>query len=124
MCCEDIRPFDIVSGNGFHGLAQGLINIGARYGRVDASSVLPHRQTICDHAKKTAKEKKEILSKEVNTALGCGIAITTDMWTDDFNKRAYSAFTTHFIMEDWKLKGRVITAEFDPNLRKTAAKSE
>ena len=78
MCCEDIRPFDIVSGNGFHGLAQGLINIGARYGRVDASSVLPHRQTVCDHAKKTAKEKKEILSKEVNTALGCGIAVCAD----------------------------------------------
>lgn len=121
LCCEDLRPFDIVSGDGFTGVAQILINIGAQYGRVDASSVLPHRQTVCDRAKGTAKTEKEILSTEVNKALECGIAITTDMWTDDFNKRAYSAFTCHYINEDWKLKSRVITtAEFDSTLKKTA----
>ncbi len=121
LCCRDLRPFDIVSGDGFHTVAQCLINIGSRYGRVDASSVLPHRQTVCDRAKATAKEKKEILSKKINKALDCGIAITTDMWTDEFNKRAYTAFTGHFINDDWKLESRVIsTAEFDSTLKKTA----
>ncbi|KAG1953590.1 zinc finger BED domain-containing protein [Pimephales promelas] len=48
-------------------------------------------------------------------------AITTDMWTDEFNKRAYTAFTGHFINDDWKLESRVIsTAEFDSTLKKTA----
>ncbi|KAL1249344.1 hypothetical protein QQF64_020349 [Cirrhinus molitorella] len=121
LCCRDLRPFDIVSGDGFHTVAQCLINIGSRYGRVDASSVLPHRQTVCDRAKATAKEKKEILSKKINKALDFGIAITTDMWTDEFNKRAYTAFTGHFINDDWKLESRVIsTAEFDSALKKTA----
>lgn len=82
---------------------------------MDASSALPHRQTVCDRAKATAKEKKkEILSKKINKALDCGIGITTDMWTDEFNKRAYTAFTGHFINDDWKLESCVVsTAEFD-----------
>ncbi|GAA6091513.1 zinc finger protein 618-like [Tachysurus ichikawai] len=118
---EDLRPFDIVSGDGFHTVAQCLINIGSRYGRVDASSVLPHRQTVCNRAKATSSEKKENLSKNINKALDYGIAITTDMWTDEFNKRAYTAFTGHFINDDWKLESRVITtAEFDYTLKKTA----
>ncbi|KAG7453645.1 Transposable element Hobo transposase [Solea senegalensis] len=117
----DLRPFDIVSGDGFRAVAQSLINVGARYGRVDASSALPHRQTVCDRAKATATDKKEILAKEINKALDCGIAITTDMWTDDYNTRAYTAFTGHFVSEDCKLKSRVITtAEFDSTLKKTA----
>ena len=43
MCCKDLRPFDIVSGEGFRRFGQALINIGARYGRVDVASVLAHR---------------------------------------------------------------------------------
>ncbi|KAG7495041.1 Transposable element Hobo transposase [Solea senegalensis] len=78
LCCQDLRPFDIVSGDGFRAVAQSLINVGARYGRVDASSARPHRQTVCDRAKATATDKKEILAKEINKALDCGIAITSD----------------------------------------------
>ncbi|KAJ8007958.1 hypothetical protein DPEC_G00099750 [Dallia pectoralis] len=43
------------------------------------------------------------------------------MWTDEFNKRSYTAFTGHFINDDRKLESRVIsTAEFDSTLKKTA----
>lgn len=121
LCCQDLRPMDIVSGDGFHSVAQCFINIGARYGCVDAKSLLPHRQTICDRAKETTKEKKEVLAVDINKALDCGIAITTDMWTDEFNKRSYTAFTAHYINADWKLESRVMTtAEFDSTLKKTA----
>ncbi|KAL7402764.1 hypothetical protein ABVT39_019711 [Epinephelus coioides] len=65
LCCQDLQPFDIVSGDGFCAVAQSLINVGARYGRVDPSSVLPHRQTVCDRAKVTATEQKEILAKRL-----------------------------------------------------------
>ena len=121
LCCQDLRPFDIVSGDGFHSVAQCLINTGARYGCVDAKSLLPHRQTVCDRAKEKAKEQKHVLAVDINKALDCGIAITTDMWTDEFNKRSYTAFTAHYIDADWKLESRVITtAEFDSTLKKTA----
>ncbi|KAL0146912.1 hypothetical protein M9458_057851 [Cirrhinus mrigala] len=123
FCCTDLRPFDIVSGEGFTKVAQGLINIGARYGSVDANGVLPHRQTVCDRAKKQAMVEKEALSEVLKSAVhdNGGVAITTDMWTDDFNRRSYTVLTCHYITEDWKLASRVMcTVEFDYTLPKTA----
>ena len=32
------------------------------------------------------------------------VAITTDMWTSDTQKRGYTAITTHFIDESWNLR--------------------
>lgn len=83
LCCQDLRVFDIMSGDGFHSVAQCLIYIGARYECLDAKSLLPHRQTVCDRAKEKAKEKTDVLAVDVNKALDCGITITTDMWTDE-----------------------------------------
>lgn len=121
FCCSDLRPFDVVSGKGFTRVAQGLINIGARFGSVDVNSVLPHRQTICDRAKQQAKKGKESLIHQIENAMEHGIGITTDMWTDSFNMRSYTVLTCHFISDDWKLLSRVIsTLEFDHTLRKTA----
>ncbi len=88
LCCLDIRPFDVVSGKGFLQVAQTLINIGAKYGAVDADAIIPHRQTVCDRTKAIQK----VLEYS-------GIAVTTDMWTDEFNKRAYTVLTFHYIDE-------------------------
>lgn len=86
--CADLRPFDIVSGKGFMQVAQGLVNIGARFGPVHINSVLPHRQTICDRAKERAKTEKGRLIEQIQKAMEYGIGITTDMWTDSFNMRS------------------------------------
>ena len=121
FCCEDLRPFDVVSGTGFGKVAQGLINIGARYGAVNADDVLPHRQTICDRANHTAHKKRDVLCLCIQQALKYGIGITTDMWTDSFNMRSYTVLTCHYITEEWKLLSRVLsTVEFDSTLKKTA----
>jgi len=32
------------------------------------------------------------------------VAITTDLWTSDNQKRGYMAITTHFIDESWNLR--------------------
>jgi hypothetical protein len=32
------------------------------------------------------------------------IAVTTDMWTANHQKKGYMSFTVHFIDNDWKLK--------------------
>lgn len=78
-------------------MAQGLINIGARYGSVDANGVLPHRQTVCDRAKKQAMVEKEAFSEVLKSAVhdNRGVAITTDMWNDDFDRRSYTVLTCH-----------------------------
>ena len=122
LCCLDMRPFDIVSGKGFHKVAQTLIDIGAKFGAVDTGAILLHRQTVCDRAKKQAVIDKQKLLDAIQRALNSnsGIAITTDMWTDEFKKRAYTVLTCHYISE-CKLVNRILaTVEFDPTLKKTS----
>ncbi|KAL2101911.1 hypothetical protein ACEWY4_003672 [Coilia grayii] len=117
-----MRPFDTVSGEGFHQVAQTLIDIGAKFGAVDATAILPHRQTVCDRAKAQASIDKEKLSEAIQRAISSngGIAVTTDMWTDEFKKRAYTVLTSHYIC-DWELVNRILaTVEFDHTLKKTS----
>ena len=68
LCSLDMRPFNIVSGKGFHQVAQTLIDIGAKFGAVDAGAILPHRQTVCDRAKKQASIDKQKLSETIQKA--------------------------------------------------------
>ncbi|KAF1377848.1 hypothetical protein PFLUV_G00205000 [Perca fluviatilis] len=120
LCCLDMRPFDIVSGKGFVQVAQTLINIGATYGAVDANGVIPHRQTVCDRAKQRAAADKEKLSEVIHKVIeDGGIAVT--MSTDEFNKRAYTVLTCHYISEKWHLDSHILaTVEFDCPLKKTS----
>ncbi|KAA0719503.1 hypothetical protein E1301_Tti016010 [Triplophysa tibetana] len=118
-----IRPFDVVSGKGFLQVAQTLINIGAKYGAVDADAIIPHRQTVCDRTKQKAAAGKEKLSEEIQKVLEhSGIVVTTDMRTDEFNKRAYTDLSCHYIDEKWPLESCVLaTVEFDSNLKKNVS---
>ncbi|KAH0725531.1 hypothetical protein KY284_001396 [Solanum tuberosum] len=36
------------------------------------------------------------------------IAITTDMWTSDNNKKGFMAITTHFIDDSWRLQSHIL----------------
>ena len=58
FCCKDIRPFNIVNGEGFEELARELINVGAAYGRVPANSVIPRHVTIAKRCTDKAERKE------------------------------------------------------------------
>jgi hypothetical protein len=49
----DIRPFEITNGVGFKVLAQKLIDIGATYGRANASTPIPHTTTVARNTRQT-----------------------------------------------------------------------
>lgn len=36
------------------------------------------------------------------------VAITTDLWTSNNQKRGYMAITTHFVDESWKLRSIIM----------------
>lgn len=46
FCAKDIRPFEIVLGEGFKNIAQHLWSMGALCGDMDVTNVLPHPTTI------------------------------------------------------------------------------
>jgi hypothetical protein len=37
------------------------------------------------------------------------VAVTTDLWTANHQRKGYMVVTAHFINEDWKLKSFLIT---------------
>lgn len=115
LCCKDIRPFNVVNGEGFAELAQELINVGAAYGRVPADSVIPTPKTIASRCIDMAEEKRDALVKTLNDVLNDStVAMTTDMWTDDYRKVSYLTITCHFITTDMELVNRTLTTAMFP----------
>ena len=49
----------------------------------------------------SGRRKKAI---EYMAGIQSRVAITTDMWTSDNQKRGYMAITAHFIDESWNLR--------------------
>jgi hypothetical protein len=52
-----------------------------------------------------AEKKKAI---EYMAAINSRVAITTDLWTSDNQKRGYMAITAHFIDESWTLRSIIM----------------
>ncbi|RWS18884.1 transposable element Hobo transposase-like protein [Leptotrombidium deliense] len=46
FAAKDLRPFSILDGDGFRAVAEQLIYIGNKYGRIDLNDALPHSTTI------------------------------------------------------------------------------
>ncbi len=110
FCCRDIRPFYVVSGKGFQGLAQELISVGATYGRVLAQSILPHHSTISKACQEKADERRKVLTQTLKDVLkNREVGMSTDMWTDDYKKLSYIAITCHYITEEYELVAKSLT---------------
>lgn len=52
------------------------------------------------------KEKKKAI--DYMTMHQSRVAITTDMWTADIQKKGYMAVTAHFIDDSWKLRSIIM----------------
>ena len=48
--------------------------------------------------------RKKAKAIEYMTMLQSRVAVTTDMWTADSQKKGYMAVTGHFVDESWKLR--------------------
>lgn len=115
FCCRDIRPFNVVSGEGFQALAQEQINVGATHGHVSALSVLPHHSTISKTCLAKADEKREAFTQLLKDVLKTGdVGMSANMWTDDYRKLSYMAITCHYATSDFILVGKTLTTAAFP----------
>ena len=120
LVCKDIRPFEIISGQGFREYSQELINIGATYGSLSVDDLLPHPTTVSRNVIKDAELVKATLASNLKIIFQeVGGAFTTDMWTDDYRKISYISLTVHYI-ENWQLKEQVLAVSKFPNVSHTA----
>ncbi|KAK2144602.1 hypothetical protein LSH36_744g01012 [Paralvinella palmiformis] len=88
---------------------------------LNATTLLPHPTTVCRHLADATSQQRTELGIELRSVLTqtC-VGVTSDMWTDNYKKRAYLTITGNWITEQWIMSSRVLcTEEFNPSLRKT-----
>lgn len=120
MCSKDLRPFDILSGEGFIHFAQTLINIGAKRGVINVSDILPHPTTVSRNTVETAEKLRRESIPYLNEKIIKGFcSASTDMWTDDFRKRSFTAVTLHYFDEEWNLISKLLFTCIFPDESKT-----
>ena len=118
---EDLRPFSAIEGKGLLKLANALINVGAKHGKVDAATVLSARNTIKRRADKLESANKKSIVEEVKQALVNNfiVGMTTDMWTD-LKSRHFISLTVHYISKGTStLKKHILTVHHYTDDKKT-----
>jgi hypothetical protein len=121
LVCKDLRPFEIIIGQGFREFAQEMINIGATYGILPVNDLFPHPTTISRNVIKQAESVKNDLALKLKYVFELnGGAFTTDMWTDDYRKISYISLTVHYIDQNWQLNEQVLAASKFPDTSHTA----
>ncbi|KAK3910212.1 Transposable element Hobo transposase [Frankliniella fusca] len=89
FCAVDLRPVSIVEGEGFRALAQLLIFIGDKYGKVDINDLLIDPRTIRKKIQEIAEsERAEVYPRIQASAAAKELAATLDLWSEDSSKES------------------------------------
>jgi hypothetical protein len=97
MCCRDLSPFSIVDKPGFRTF---LMQTGV----VKHPSDIPSRTSLSRGGLDSVYDSTMQAVKQVIHNSPRVVAMTTDMWTDNFKRRSYITFTLHFCNGDFELK--------------------
>ena len=97
MCCRDLSPFSIVEKPGF---STFLLQTGVIRDLDD----LPTPEAVSRGGLNNIYETTlDAVKQLIETSQGI-VAITTDMWTDNYRRRSYIAFTLHFCNKEYELQ--------------------
>lgn len=97
MCCRDLSPFSIVEKPGFRAF---LLQTGVIRDLDDLPTPEAVSRGGLDNVYETTLDAVKQL---IETSQGI-VAITTDMWTDNYRRRSYIAFTLHFCNKEYELQ--------------------
>jgi hypothetical protein len=89
----DLQPFNIVEQEEFQ---QFIYSLDPRY-------VLPCRQTIKENINSLFLQRRVNIKSEFNSFMA-KIALTTDIWTSNYNNAAFLGITMHYINNYWEVK--------------------
>jgi hypothetical protein len=121
LVCKDLRPFEIIVGQGFREFSQEMIDIGSKYGSLQVDNLFPHPTTISRNIIKNADSLKKKIAESLKDIFELvGGAFTTDMWTDDYRKISYISLTVHYMDETWQIKDQILAASKFSDVRHTA----
>lgn len=120
FCAQDMRPFEIVAGRGFKIVAQHFLSMGAAFGDMDVSDILPHPTTISRNVQKIKAQKLETILPTIRKAMELEeCSATTDMWTENRKKNNYLTMTAHYFDKNFSLKRSILFTPLFKAKRKT-----
>ena len=86
-----------------------MVNIAAEHGRFDVEDLLYGRKTISEFSKLKAEELKQKLKIELTEPQEAdSIAVTLDLWTDEFKHMSYLDAHAFWIDTNFELKHRML----------------
>lgn len=94
---QDLRPIQSIAKNGFLNLANKFIQIGTENGNVKAEDLLPHPTTLSRRLSYVTQQKRDHLREQFETISKQGVAVSTDIWTDDYRMKSFLGVNVHFI---------------------------
>lgn len=124
FCAKDMRPFEIVQGEGFRHLAQFIWSMGAIHGNriTDVTCILPHPTTISRNVAAIKEEMLEKLIPVLEDSIEAGqCSASTDMWTDNHKKNHFLTMTAHYFDRNFTMKRKVLFTSLFKAKMKTGA---
>jgi len=118
---KDLRPINIIKGEGFKQFAQHLINIGTKYPNVPIDDILPSDTTVRNHITIVYNNIRQNLLNEFSKVNAVGI--TCDHWSYEILKVNYLTITAQYIKESQTFS-RVLATISTLNKTANTTKSE
>ncbi|KAK3931223.1 Transposable element Hobo transposase, partial [Frankliniella fusca] len=114
-CAEGMLSFDAVCSDSMTDFAQAMVDIGSKYGSVDARQLVPSSIALSTAVTEEADHLRAELVPTIKAAMASGAcAATVDGWTETRTQRHYFSFTVHFIDDNWNLTTEyLLTIGFD-----------
>jgi len=100
VLCSWHPGFKIVDGEGFKIVAEKLIHMGAKYGNIPASELLPSAWTLSRHIDYMCCKERDSLIRALTETDRFGV--TTDMWTHEDTSTPHITVMLHYITKEKK----------------------
>jgi hypothetical protein len=99
MCAIDSRSFMTCEGRGLLALIDVILQEAAKSkSKLSAGDLMPDRTTISRYVTTEAAGLRKELAPGIKESIGLrGGSMTTDMWTEDYNKTSYMSLTYHSV---------------------------
>ncbi|KAJ6647691.1 putative AC transposase, partial [Pseudolycoriella hygida] len=90
LCCKDLFPFNLVSG-------EGLTDFVMKYNIIVSPEDMPCRVSIARSLNEIYEDCKSYVKERIKTDCPDHASLTFDLWSDKHRRRSYITFTLNFI---------------------------
>ena len=109
FCAAGYHSFLSVENSGFKSVLQTCVDLGAKYGKFDVGEILAGRKAVSRETQNLAAKTKNVIKSRLKESIDDStVALSIDMYTDDFRKKAYLDVHATWVERDFKLHHAVL----------------